>query len=291
MAETNVNALSAKTTPGSNDVMILADDTSNAGSKITFDNLATAVLAKAGLTASNAWLYRNIPQNKDISNAWYNGSLKSEVAAGNFANVRPGNYIIGSSTGKKYWVVDFDLYYQHGSSSSFTKHHLVMMPAFNTGSNKMNESNTTAGGYLGSYMHTDVLPGVVTSFLTPDFGANLLDFPVMVSNTVTTSTVRGNGLTGASTNREWITTNCILPTEVQVYGYQAYGNAYDTGNSKEQLAMFRLCTYNKVVGRDSMWLRDVASSSYFAYAYASGSVSYSSASNTYGVRPVFLLGT
>ena len=310
MAEVNAKDLTTKTTPASTDSMLLFGTTSNEGAKITVDNLAENILGRlttktfanqvggnsaATILAQLATLNSNkVPhtlESRNLTDWWYTGNGKSEVAAGNFTNVRPGDYILGSSTGKKYWVVDLDYYYQHGSSSSFSKHHLTMMCAWNTGSKAMNSTNTTEGGYVGSEMYTTHVPNVISTYLTPDFGSNLLTFPCMLGNTMTSSTARGNGLAGATTNRAWSDEQAILPGEVQVYGYQAYGTAYDTGNHKHQLAMFREYGYNKVVGRDSIWLRDVASSAYFSSALTLGNVYYAAASNTLAVRPLFVLGT
>lgn len=310
MAEINAKDLTAKTSPASTDSMLLFGTTSNEGAKITVDNLADNILGRlatktfqnqvggssaatilAQLATLNSKTVPHTLESRDLTNWWYNGNGKAEVAAGNFSNVRPGDYIIGASTGKKYWVVDLDYYYQHGASSSFSKHHLTMMCAWNTGSQRMNETNTTTGSYVGSEMYTTHVPNVISTYLTPDFGSNLLTFPCMLGNTMTSNTARGNGLTGATTSRAWSDEQAILPGEVQVYGYQAYGTAYDTGNHKQQLAMFREYGYNKVVGRDSIWLRDVAASAYFALADNSGNVYYNNASLTRGVRPLFVLGT
>ena len=310
MAEVNAKDLTTKTTPASTDSMLLFGTTSNEGAKITVDNLAENILGRlttktfanqvggnsaatilAQLATLNSKTLPYTLESRNLTDWWYTGNGKSEVAAGNFTNVRPGDYILGSSTGKKYWVVDLDYYYQHGSSSSFSKHHLTMMCAWNTGSKAMNSTNTTEGGYVGSEMYTTHVPNVISTYLTPDFGSNLLTFPCMLGNTMTSSTARGNGLAGATTNRAWSDEQAILPGEVQVYGYQAYGTAYDTGNHKHQLAMFREYGYNKVVGRDSIWLRDVASSAYFAHAHGNGGVYGNNASSAIGVRPLFVLGT
>lgn len=66
------------------------------------------------------------PRFKDISNDYYNGNLKAEIAAGNFRNVRPGDYIIGSSTGSKYVVGACDYWYNKGDTAC-TTHHLRLM--------------------------------------------------------------------------------------------------------------------------------------------------------------------
>ena len=152
-------------------------------------------------------------------------------------------------------------------------------------------TNITTGGYVGSEMYTTHIPAVISDFLTPDFGSNLLSFPCYLSNAINASSARDSGLTGGSSAGAWSDEKAILPGEVQVYGTKAYGNARDIGNHKQQLAMFREYGYNKVVGRDSIWLRDVASSASFAFAASYGSVNINTASNPFGVRPLFVLGT
>ena len=310
MAEVNAKDLTAKTSPATTDSMLLFGTTSNEGAKITVDNMKDWVLSGlstktfpnqvggssaatllAQLSTLNSKTVPHMLESRNLTNWWYTGNGKAEVAAGNFSNVRPGDYIIGASTGKKYWVVDLDYYYQHGSSSSFSKHHLVMMCAWNTGSKAMNSTNITTGGYVGSEMYTTHIPAVISDFLTPDFGSNLLSFPCYLSNATNASLARDSGLTGGSSAGAWSDEKAILPGEVQVYGTKAYGNARDIGNHKQQLAMFREYGYNKVVGRDSIWLRDVASSAYFAIARNFCSVYYNYASTPNGVRPLFVLGT
>lgn len=301
MAEVNANSLPAKTDLGTNDSAIVVDQTTNAGALVDLDVLADKVLDRitsktfanqvggssaatilAQLATLNSKTVPHTLKSRNLTDWWYNGNGKAEVAAGNFSNVRPGDYIIGASTGKKYWVVDMDYYYQHGSTS-FTKHHLLMMPAFNTGSKAMNSTSTTTGGYVGSEMYTTHVPAVISDFLTPDFGSNLLSFPCMLSNATSNT---------ASSGWAWSDEKAVLPGENQIYGTQVWGKTgYDVGNHKQQLAMFREYGYNKVIGRDSIWLRDVASASWFAVAYLHGYAYYYGASGANGVRPLFVLGT
>ena len=290
MADKNINALTTKTSVGSNDVILLTDKTSNESTIITRDDFAKAINENYG----NAYMYRNMTRSKDITSAWYNGTLKSEVAAGNFANVRPGDYITGASSGKKYYVADLDLYYNVGATVDGTSyisnyHHLVMIPAVNLTSAKMNETNTTSGGYLNSAMKTTTLPSVISTYLSPDFGSNLKTYSTCLSSAVSTS-ARDNGLTGGSNNWTWVTSQCDLLNEMNVYGQTVWGSARDVGIQKEQLAIFRLWGVQKIFGRADVWLEDVASSSAFAISDNHGSATYAHASNSLGVRPWFLIG-
>ena len=238
---------------------------------------------------NNTYMYRNLARNKDITDAWYNGSLKSEVSNGNFANVRPGDYIIGTSSGKKYLVADLDLYYYTGSSA-LGSHHLVMISGERLGRVKMNDSNVTTGGYLASEMKTTTLPSMITNYLTPDFGNNLLSYTLPLTSNVNTSNVRDSGLTGQATSWSWQTSKCDLLNETAVFGHRIWGAARDDGLQAEQLAIFRLWGTMKVFGRNDIWLRDIASRYHYSiYNYQGGS-DYADPTTALDVYPWFLLG-
>lgn len=87
----------------------------------------------AGSSISAAMANCMPPRFKDISDDWYNGTLRAEVAAGNFKNVRPGDYIIGQSTGSKYFVAMCDYRLGKGDQTNNTNypaygtHHLGLM--------------------------------------------------------------------------------------------------------------------------------------------------------------------
>ena len=69
------------------------------------------------------------PRNKDITDDWFNGSLRAEIAAGNFKNVVPGDYIKDGNT--IIWVANPDGMYNKGDqtgsayqSQAYGQHHL-----------------------------------------------------------------------------------------------------------------------------------------------------------------------
>lgn len=70
---------------------------------------------------------------RNITTAFYSGSLRSEIAAGNFKNVRPGDYIIGQATGSTYYVAYLDYRLGKGDQTNNTNypaygtHHLGLM--------------------------------------------------------------------------------------------------------------------------------------------------------------------
>lgn len=71
---------------------------------------------------------------RNITSDFYNGSLRGEIAAGNFKNVRAGDYIIGQSTGTTYYVACCDWMFNKGDQTNATyqaqaygQHHLGLM--------------------------------------------------------------------------------------------------------------------------------------------------------------------
>ena len=71
---------------------------------------------------------------RDITSAFYGSTLRSEIAEGNFKNVRAGDYIIGQSTGSTYYVACIDWMFNKGDQTNATyqaqaygQHHLGLM--------------------------------------------------------------------------------------------------------------------------------------------------------------------
>lgn len=70
---------------------------------------------------------------RNITSAFYNGSLRGEIAAGNFKNVRPGDYIVGQATGSTYYVAMCDYRLGKGNQTNnanypaYGTHHLGLI--------------------------------------------------------------------------------------------------------------------------------------------------------------------
>ena len=80
--------------------------------------------------------------------------------------------------------------------------------------------------------------------------------------------------------------------ERMVYGSYAWGggvqNGYDTGIDKSQLALFQ-ARPDLITNRENWWLRDVQSATPFCSVDNSGYAYRWAASNSFGVRPAFLI--
>jgi hypothetical protein len=240
---------------------------------------------KSIVVAPNAGAHNSIYRGKDITDLFYNGTLSKQIAAGTFDDIFIGDYIIGKVSKKKYLVADIN-YRLYCGDTECTKQHILMIPERIMGTAKMNDTNITTGGYFGSKMYTNYLAPFKT-VIQNDFTSNhILSHKELLTNAV------GDG---KSTGWAWYDSTIELMNESMVYGHDVWGSSgYETGIDKSQLSLFRLDP-SKIIARDDnnarywYWLRDVVSSSFFAYVTGYGTANNATASTAYGVRPAFLI--
>ena len=185
----------------------------------------------------------------------------------------------------------FDYYYNMGDTA-LTTHHAVLIPrtAFATTA-KMNNTNTTVGGYYNSMMHQTTLPCYAKSLKTA-LNNHLLSHRTILPNAIGASipSMAGAGLSGASNAWAWETVELQLMNEVQVYGSTVWSSsAYDVGCDNKLLPVFKFINPIQF-GRSFYWLRSVVSSTNFAYCYGFGNAGVSGASGAFSVRPLILFG-
>ena len=208
---------------------------------------------------------------------------KANIKNGTFKGFFLGDYwTIGSYTWR---IVDFDYWYNCGDTA-FTTPHLVIMPDKPLYNAQMNETNITTGGYTGSLMYTENLDQAKT-LAASAFGDLILTHREYLTNAVTD----GHASAGA-----WFDSTLDLPNEIMMYGCHVYaamnnGTVIPTNYTigKTQLALFTVVP-KLISNRATFWLRDVVSSAVFARVYDTGVTSCVTASNSFGVRPVFAIG-
>lgn len=227
--------------------------------------------------------HRNVYRGKNLGTS-VTSSQWSAISSGSFDDLFIGDY--WTINGHAYEIADMDYWYQCGDIS-FAKHHLVMIPRSALYNNQMNATPTTEGGYVGSVMYTSGLDNAKDQIST-DFGDHLLSHREYLVNAVTD----GYASAGA-----WFDSDVELMNEIMCYGSlirsakNAGGNVPDTYTvDKQQLALFAL-NPKRLNIRASYWLRDVVSSSDFAFVYYGGSAGSAAASTSHvGVRPCFPIG-
>lgn len=217
-AESKIEAL--ETDMGSTDISDIDDGTVKSILKLLYGK---AILGKTAAERNSFVVV------KDISDEMYanDSALRTRIAAGDFTDLNPGNYIIGKTTGTKWWVVDIDYWYGNRTSGygqtdyAESTHHLAIMPqqligvATKLWSGQLHASdqtintvqgcapwqatagattgagqNSTTGAYHSSYIRNTVLPKVYTNWLKADFedhGIKVLSFYNLETNAINTS--------------------------------------------------------------------------------------------------------
>lgn len=250
----------------------------NNGTKKMF--VGDAILAALDITSP--MLHRMIFRGKNLGSSITTEQLAA-IQAGTFDDIWLGDYWVINGINWRIW--DFDYWYKAGDTS-FENHHLVIMPDTVLYSARMNTSNVTTGGYVGSAMYTSNLANAKT-IVNSAFGSHVLTHREYLTNAVT------NGYPSAG---GWFDSGVELPNEIMMYGSLIFTPAGDGSFvpnrytiSKKQLALAAVAP-EYVNIRATYWLRDVVSSAGFALVLHYGNAHFSAASISYGVRPVFAIG-
>ena len=225
------------------------------------------------------------------------------------------------ATGSEYvTIAGIDTLWGNGDNNAdapnITYHHLVMIPGQGLagtehfGRSRMNPTNTTTGGYVGSEMFTTTI-GPVTSTgstattatineqLYAEFGSHLKTIRELLTNAIidsgasaTTGYNRFGTNSGCAAGWAWTSVQACLMSEVEVYGSIVWDSTgYDTGTGKAQLPLFEHSETDVNDRTSSYWLRGVASGAGFCLVDGNGSAYCTVASNAGAyVCPRFVLG-
>ena len=202
----------------------------------------------------------------------------SAISSGTFDDLYIGDYwTIG---GVNYRIAGFNYFYNVGDTN-LTQNHVTIVPDTTLGSARMNPTNDTTGGYALSEMRATNL-ATATATIESAFSGHIITHRQILTNAVTT---------GKASGWAWFDCKVELMSEVMLYGSVAWGEAiynsgYNVGSTNGQLPLFAL-RHDLINTRQSYWLRDVVSATYFAYASLGGLASYYSSSSSLGVRPFF----
>ena len=289
------------------------------------------------LTNKNSELQAEINNNKsknfgndyyddsDITSLIYagngSGTVRAELAAGNFERLHPGQYIKGRATGTIYVVVGCNVYLNRGDTS-LTRNHLGLIPiqlVGNSGSLLWSgqiwagdaTKNTTQGyapwnadnenvgknvtcAYKDSYMAKTVIPKVINNWLKKDFeeqGISVLTFRNLFSTGFDANLpcMSYPAWKGACLYAEWADCKAVLMSEPEVYGgYRWASSPFDSHMQHLQLPLFRHRSIHEIIYAD-IWLKDVAFVSYACHVNRIGYASLANASYAFRVCPLFLI--
>lgn len=257
-------------------------------------------LVSGGDPSLHNGIYRG---GKVLTDSYAYEDILQMVQAGDFSDIFIGDIIerdtpaipaTGYAAARQpYAVVGVNILSGYGGSASppRTRPHLVLVPQYGLGKAKMNDSETTAGGYKGSHMNTAVLPAA-TSALETAFGAgHVLQMMEYLTTQVSTTeaSMAGAGAKGASIKGEYDFVKAALLTEVQVYGNQAFSSSrLDNLGPYMQFPGFKISRLFE--HGNNFWLRSVHSTGDFCVADGYAQPGYNVAQFPYTVRPYFVIG-
>ena len=201
----------------------------------------------------------------------------ARIADGTFEDMYIGDY--WTINGTTYLIAAFNYYYNTGDIGfSLTTNHITLVPAGRLYNHRMNPTNTTEGGYVGSEMYTTGLDQARTK-IHADFAGHVITHRRLLCNAATSGQASGGA---------WYDSDVELMNEVMVFGsvVNGRGGLYNIGIEKSQLPLFALRP-DLLNIRTEWWLRDVGSAVGFAMVGTRGDALVFQASASYGVRPVF----
>lgn len=204
------------------------------------------------------------------------------ISAGTFEDLYIGDY--WTISGVNYRIAAFDYYWNCGDTA-IPPHHAVIVPEKNLYNAVMNTTNITTGGYVGSQMYTTNLEQAKTT-IKAAFSGHVVNHRIYLINAVAN---------GYSSGGAWVDSEVDLMNEQMVYGSGIF-SPVSTGSAvpanyrveKNQLPLFAM-NPAMLNTRETYWLRDVITASFFAYVYNNGGANYNSASLSLGVRPAFCI--
>lgn len=237
-----------------------------------------ADVAGQGAGAHNA-IYRGKNLGTSVTASQY-----SAISSGTFDDLYIGDY--WTINGINYAIAAFDYYYRTGDGShDCTTHHAVMIPLTSMYTANMNDTDTTAGGYVNSKMYTTNLNQAKTTINTAFSGHVMTKREFLVNATTD----------GYSSGMSWYDSTVDLMTESNVYGTIAHANLINGTNftwhhtlNNSQYPIFRYRP-DYIHNRQTYWLRDVSTAPGFCSVYGDGYSSCHRASYVFGVRPAFCI--
>lgn len=216
--------------------------------------------------------------------------VMANIAAGNFADIYPGDYFIDSNN-KVHRIAGLDTEWNKGDTP-LTSHHAVIVTDFALTNMGWNPTNTTAGGYQGSAVQA-YCDGAGQAAIESVFGAaHVLTVRDLLSSDMNASAASPgySALQGVASSWLWSSHKVRLMSEVEVYGSRVWSGGFDIGTANEQFPLFRLMPQLATGLRYNYWLSGIASAVYACRVGRNGYADYNDTSSALGVRVRFLVG-
>jgi hypothetical protein len=263
------NELAATSNIGDSSIFMVHDGTGL--KRITFEDVKRAmVYPNAG---SHNSIYRGKYLGSTVTQAQY-----TAIRNGTFDDLFIGDYwTIG---GINYRIAAFDYFYNTGNIPCVI-HHLVIVPDQCLYKTKMNDSQSTNMGYVGTTLYTTGL-NQAKSIVTNAFQGHVISHKLLHSNAA---------VNGVVTNSVWCDSYIDLMSEIMAYGTNILSR-YSVSQyivEKYQLPLFALDPSKLMIDRAHWWLKDIVSDSGFAMLHGDNVSFVHNVVNEGGVRPHFCI--
>lgn len=249
--------------------------------------------------------HNSSPRGDNLLSGHFAGltGLSQAVANGDFSDIFIGDWFPVTYTygGAAYTsiarVAGINSKLHHGDTET-TRNHLAMV-FDSTITARMNATNVTDGGYVGSEMYTTTLPALLAALGgapgSPLYG-HMLSWRELFSNAISTASgthaAMHPGSAGWASNWAWYDTSLTLMSEHELYGGTLASSSTWAQGACKQLPLFAVvpeyACHAPGAARYTHWLRSVAASGAFCYAGGGGIANSRGASGVFGVRPLFL---
>lgn len=263
----NIETLKENTDTNADDIVDLQDD------------LDAHKADYASLFLTNADAKNSIYRGKYLGNT-VTAEQYTAISSGTFTDLYIGDYW---TIGGVNWRIAAFNYYRNTGDNNVPGNHITIVPDTQLYTHVMNDTDITTGGYTGSKMYTEGLEQAKTT-IRGIFGTHLVKHRQILSNAT---------VDGKASGWAWLDSEVELMNEIMVYGASVFGagdlgggSGHNIGVGKSQLPLFRL-NPRMINTRQSYWLRDVVSASYFALVHYGGYAYCYYASFAAGVRPAF----
>ena len=174
--------------------------------------------------------------------------------ANNYDGLSLGNYVTipYDLTSVQFVIAGFDMEHNQTAADGTVYDNgygICLIPKTRVVYGKWNNTVTTTGAYMSSYMHTTLLPNIVTK-LKNVLGNHIVNRNVLLSSTYTS---------GTSTAYTWTTADATLMSIGQMTGtFASHSNKYDDGEANYKLPLF---DYENYWTSDRFWSRGMYSNS------------------------------
>ena len=268
---------------GTNVATFTSNSNTDVTANITVPTKTSDLTNDSGFLTLESLSTNSIPFHNAYPRCKYLGSSITDAQNAAIKNRTYDDLFIGdywTINGVNWRIVAIDYYYNIGDTN-FGKGNIIVMPDTVLYNAQMNDTNTTAGAYVGSLMRTQNLNNART-IVRNAFGSHLANHRIVLANSVDTS---------GPNSWTWYDSDGVeLPNEVQIYGTRVWGSAlkgFDVATQKQQFPLLALAPQFVNI-KQTYWLQDVSSdsvSSIFAFVDDGGNAANNHASVSIGVRP------